>query len=46
VRDFGVSESESRFNNPTNAPLVQISGTGVIWKITRVDGILDDDDDD
>ena len=29
-----------------NAPLVQIPGTGVIWKITRVGGDHDHDDDD
>jgi glucose/arabinose dehydrogenase len=35
VRDFGQSDPESRFTNPADAPLVQIPGTGVIWKITR-----------
>jgi hypothetical protein len=28
---------------PANAPLVQILGTGVIWKITRTGGREDDD---
>jgi hypothetical protein len=49
VRDFGRSVPASKFRNPANAPLVQIPGTGVIWKISRIerdrrDG--DDDDDD
>jgi glucose/arabinose dehydrogenase len=30
VRDFGV---DTRFVGPNNGPLVQIPGTGVIWKI-------------
>jgi len=46
VRDPGGSDPASRFNNPANAPLVQIPGTGVIWKITRVGGDRDHDDDD
>jgi glucose/arabinose dehydrogenase len=49
VRDFGRSDPESRFRNDANAPLVQIPGTGVIWKISRVEGDRrdhDDDDDD
>ena len=45
VRDPGGSDPESRFNNPANAPLVQIPGTGVIWKITRVGGGNGHDDD-
>jgi hypothetical protein len=34
--------------NPANAPLVQIPGTGTIWKITRIGGNKNDkhDDDD
>lgn len=44
VRDFGRSEPGSQFNNPANAPLVQIPGTGVIWKISRVGGDRIDDD--
>jgi hypothetical protein len=35
VRDFGVSDPKSKFVGPQNGPLVQIPGTGVIWKITR-----------
>ncbi len=35
VRDFGQSDPASRFTNPLDAPLVQIPGTGVIWKISR-----------
>jgi len=55
VRDPGNSDEGSRFHNPANAPLVQIPGTGTIWKISRVDdgrghghghGHDDDDDDD
>lgn len=38
VRDFGQSEPESSFTNPADAALVQIPGTGVIWKISRVNG--------
>ena len=40
VRDFGQSDPDTKFVNPTpnpnnlnNGPLVQIPGTGVIWKI-------------
>jgi len=35
VRDFGQSDPDSKFRGPTNGPLVQIPGTGVIWKICR-----------
>jgi len=35
VRDFGQSDPRAQFQNPADAPLVQIPGTGVIWKITR-----------
>jgi hypothetical protein len=35
VRDFGRAEPESKFVDPADAPLVQIPGTGVIWKISR-----------
>jgi hypothetical protein len=34
----------SQFADPADAPLVQIPGTGVIWKITRVGGGGRDDD--
>jgi glucose/arabinose dehydrogenase len=36
VRDPGGSDPDSRFVNPANAPLVQLPGTGTIWKISRV----------
>jgi glucose/arabinose dehydrogenase len=36
VRDFGKSDPASRFIDFADAPLVQIPGTGVIWKITCV----------
>jgi hypothetical protein len=49
VRDFGQSEPASKFIGPANGPLVQIPGTGVIWKISRVrergDRGREDDDD-
>src|SRR6266852_2014967 len=35
VRDFGQSDPASRFTVAADAPLVQIPGTGVIWKICR-----------
>jgi glucose/arabinose dehydrogenase len=35
VRDFGVSDPRTKFIGANNGPLVQIPGTGVIWKITR-----------
>jgi glucose/arabinose dehydrogenase len=35
VRDPGGSDPGSQFVDPADAPLVQIPGTGVIWKITR-----------
>ena len=38
VRDPGGSDPASKFVNPADAPLVQIPGTGVIWKISRIDG--------
>ncbi|HET9580265.1 MAG TPA: hypothetical protein VFP44_20725 [Usitatibacter sp.] len=33
VRDFGQSDPATKFKDPRDAPLVQIPGTGVIWKI-------------
>ena len=42
VRDPGGSDPESRFVDPHDAPLVQIPGTGVIWKISRTGGGHDD----
>ncbi len=41
VRDPGGSDHASMFHNPANAPLVQIPGTGTIWRISRIDS--DDD---
>jgi hypothetical protein len=35
VRDFGQADPESQFLDPADAPLVQIPGTGVIFKISR-----------
>ena len=49
VRDFGRSEPASKYIGPSNGPLVQIPGTGVIWRISKVDGHhngKDDHDDD
>jgi len=37
VRDPGGSDRDSRFVNPANAPLVQLPGTGTIWRISRDD---------
>ena len=42
VRDPGGSDPDSKFVNPADAPLVQIPGTGVIWRISRDDGRDDD----
>ncbi len=33
VRDFGQSDDATKFKDPADAALVQIPGTGVIWKI-------------
>lgn len=35
VRDVGRADPDSKFRNPADAPLVQIPGTGVIWRISR-----------
>jgi glucose/arabinose dehydrogenase len=35
VRDFGQSDPESKFKVEGDGPLVQIPGTGVIWKISK-----------
>ena len=43
VRDPGGADSRSRFVNPANAPLVQLPGTGTIWRISRSDEGGDDD---
>jgi len=45
VRDPGGADPGSGFVDPADAPLVQIPGTGVIWRITRVGGGRHDDDD-
>jgi len=44
VRDFGRSDPANGFKDPADAPLAQIPGTGVIWKITRQDGNGHDND--
>src|SRR5713101_704857 len=36
VRDFGQSDPDSKFKVAGDGPLVQIPGTGVIWKICPV----------
>ena len=36
VRDFGQSDADAKFKVGADAPLVQIPGTGVIWKICPV----------
>ena len=33
MRDFGQSDPDVKFVGAANGPLVQIPGTGVIWKI-------------
>lgn len=45
VRDFGQSDPDSKFIGPDNGPLVQIPGTGVIWKICSTSPSGDDRDD-
>jgi len=44
VRDFGQSDPATVFQGAANAPLVQIPGTGVIWKICPTQQANDDDD--
>jgi hypothetical protein len=46
VRDFGRADPGSKFVDDADAPLVQIPGTGTIWKITRTGGKNNNDDDD
>lgn len=36
VRDFGVAEADAKYKVAEDAPLVQIPGTGVIWRISKV----------
>ena len=43
VRDPGGADPRSRFVDPRDVPLVQIPGTGTIWKISRDDRGGDDD---
>src|SRR5215467_3441854 len=38
VRDFGQSDPATKFVGAANGPLVQIPGTGTIWKICRQGG--------
>jgi len=46
VRDFGQSDAATKFITPADGPLVQIPGTGVIWKICGpVVGVEPEDDD-
>jgi glucose/arabinose dehydrogenase len=40
-----TTPGNSMFKNPAHAPLVQIPGTGVIWKIERIGGGRGDRDD-
>jgi hypothetical protein len=35
VRDFGQAGADSKYVGAANGPLVQIPGTGVIWRICR-----------
>jgi len=49
VRDFGRSDPKTKFVVDADAALVQIPGTGTIWKISRIADDRrgrDDDDDD
>jgi len=43
VRDVGRSTPGATFTNPADAPLVQIPGTGVVWRISKI-GDRDDHD--
>src|SRR5207302_7063407 len=45
VRDVGQSDAAAKFRNPANGPLVQIPGTGVIWKICPTERGEEGDDD-
>jgi glucose/arabinose dehydrogenase len=46
VRDFGQSDPATKFVNDADAALVQIPGTGVIWKICAAGGGDHDHDSD
>jgi glucose/arabinose dehydrogenase len=37
VRDFGLGDPDAKFKVADDAPLVQIPGTGVIWRISKDD---------
>jgi glucose/arabinose dehydrogenase len=43
VRDFGQSDPEAKFITSGDGPLVQIPGTGVIWKICATKSTRRDD---
>ena len=45
VRDFGQSNPLTKFTVADDAPLVQIPGTGVIWRISRIGSDNNNDDD-
>jgi glucose/arabinose dehydrogenase len=44
VRDFGQSDPDAKFVGADNGPLVQIPGTGVIWRICNAAGEDDEGD--
>ena len=44
VRDFGQSDPDAKFQGEGNGPLVQIPGTGVIWKICSTAQTTGEDD--
>jgi glucose/arabinose dehydrogenase len=46
VRDQGRSDPNTKWVHAEDAPLVQIPGTGVIWKISKVGGMKIAKDDD
>jgi hypothetical protein len=45
VRDFGVSDPDAKFKVDGDGPLVQIPGTGVIWRIGPTAQAEDDKED-
>jgi hypothetical protein len=45
VRDFGQSDPDAKFVGAGNGPLVQIPGTGVVWRICPTGPAKGDDDD-
>jgi hypothetical protein len=46
VRDNGNADADTKWLHAEDAPLVQIPGTGVIWKISRVGPVRTADRDD